>query len=458
MSKTTDLTQGKVTPLVLGFFFPMLVTNMLQQFYNVADTAIVGKGLGDDALAAVGNMGSLSFLIVGFSLGLSNGFSVLTAQCFGAKDYEKMRRTTAASINLAAVITIVLTAVSVIFMSPVLILLQTDESIMKDSLLYGYIVFGGLFSAIAYNMCSGILRALGDSKTPLIAIVISAAVNIVLNCVSIFVLGMGVEGPAIATVLSQLISAAVCYGKLRKIEELRLSRSDFAFDGSMIISLLKNGIPMALMNSITAIGCMVIQYFVNGLGVAYTSAYSTYSKLINIFMQPACTAGFAMSSFASQNYGAGKFSRIKEGLKVCLAIALVSYLILGTIMILFPAQLAGLMLNGEEQISLCAKFMPITGAMLFAVDLLFVFRSGVQGMGYPFIPMCSGVLEMALRASIVALFISKVGFNAAAYADTMAWLGAFLMNSTAFVVILRGKLGEAAAVKKVEKKARAAVR
>lgn len=455
MSKTTDLTQGKVTPLVLKFFFPMLVTNMLQQFYNVADTAIVGKGLGDDALAAVGNMGSLSFLIVGFSLGLSNGFSILTAQSFGAKDYAKMRRTAAASVNLAAMITILLTALSLIFMSPVLRLLQTDASIMKDSLIYGYIVFGGLFSAIAYNMTSGILRALGDSKTPLIAIIISAVINIVLNCVSIFVLGMGVEGPAIATVLSQLISAAVCYGKLRKIEELRLSRSDFAFDAPLLLDLLKNGIPMALMNSITAVGCMVIQYFVNGLGVAYTSAYSTCSKFINIFMQPACTAGFTMSSFTSQNYGAGKFSRIKEGLKVCFSIALVSYLIFGTVMVLFPAQLAGLMLNGDEQISLCAQYLPISGVMLFAVDFLFVFRSGVQGMGYPFIPMCSGVLEMVLRVTVVALFISGVGFTATAYAEAMAWLGAFVLNFSAFTVILRGKLAEPAAVKK---KARAAVR
>lgn len=440
MKQTTDLTEGKITPLILKFFFPMLLTNMLQQLYNVADTAIVGKGLGDDALAAVGNMSSLSFLIVGFSLGLSNGFSILIAQSFGAKNYGKMRKTAASSIKLASAIAVILTLFSVIFLRPILVMLQTDDSIMSDSLLYGYVIFGGLVTAIAYNMCSGILRALGDSKTPLIAIIISAIINVILNSVCIFMLGTGVEGPAFATILAQIISAIICFAKIRKIDELKLSRSDFAPDAAMTVSLLKNGVPMAIMNSITAVGCMVIQYFVNGLGVAYTSAYSTCSRFINIFMSPAVTAGFTMSSFTSQNYGAGKFDRIHGGLKVCTIIALITYAVFGSIMIIFPRFLAGLMLNGDEQIGLCAQYLPISGAMMFAVDLLFVFRSGVQGMGYPFIPMCSGVLEMVLRVSVIAIFISSVGFIATAFAETIAWTGALILNTTAFIIILRRKL------------------
>ena len=182
MAKTSDLTQGKVSKLILAFFFPMLFTNMLQQVYSLADTAIVGKGISDDALGAVGNMGSLFFLIVGFSMGLSNGFCVLIAQAFGAKDYDKMRRTTAHAVKLAAAIAVILTVFSIVFLRFALRLLRTSDLIMHDSLTYGYIVFGGLVTAIAYNLCAGILRALGDSKTPFKAIIVSTVMNIALDC------------------------------------------------------------------------------------------------------------------------------------------------------------------------------------------------------------------------------------------------------------------------------------
>ncbi len=440
MAQTYDLTKGKVTTQVLTFFFPMFLTNMLQQIYTIADTAIVGKGIGDNALAAVGNMSSLTFLIIGFSMGMANGFSVLIAQSFGAKNYEYLRKAIAASIKLSVIIGIFLTALSVYFLKFILTVLQTSPIIMRDSLIYGYIIFGGLAATIAYNLCACILRALGDSKTPFIAIICSTILNIFLNSVFIFGLKTGVEGAAAATVISQLLSAFLCFLKLRKINIIRLTRKDFELDLSISMKLMGNGIPMAFMNSITAIGCMVVQYFVNGLGVAYTSAYSACSKYINLFMQPACTAGFTMSSFTSQNYGAQKYSRIREGLHVCLGIALISYLLLGSVMFFFPRTLAGFMLNGEEPIALAAQFLPICGCMLFGVDFLFVFRSGVQGMGYPFIPMCSGIIEMVMRISVIVLCVSEVGFRATAYAEVVAWLGALALNFIAFQILLRRKL------------------
>lgn len=440
MAQTYDLTRGRVAPIILKFFFPMFFTNMLQQIYTIADTAIVGKGLGDDALAAVGNMSSLTFLIIGFSMGLANGFSVLIAQSYGAKDYASMRRATASSVKLSVIISIILTALSVIFLRPVLVMLQTDSSIMKDSLTYGYIIFGGLIATIAYNLCACVLRALGDSKTPFIAIVITTILNIVLNCVTIFGFGMGVEGAAAATIISQLLSAYICFRKLRKIEILRLSRENFRTDLKMYINLFKNGLPMALMNSITAVGCMVVQYFVNGLGVAYTSAYSACSKYINLFMQPACTAGFTMSSFTSQNYGAGKYMRIKEGLHVCLNIALISYVALGSVMFFFPEFLARLMLNGDKPVELAAQFLPICGVMLFAVDFLFIFRSGCQGMGRPIVPMISGIVEMVMRIGVIVLFVSQVGYRATAYAEALAWLSALVLNFVAFQIYMHRTL------------------
>ena len=432
MAKANDLTNGKVSSLILKFYFPMLLTNMLQQMYNIADTAIVGKGLGDNALAAVGNMSSLTFLIFGFSMGLANGFSVIVAQSFGAKDYSKLRRSVASSAMLCFIIALVLSAVSILFLRPVLGLLRTDAAIMHDGLVYGYFIFGGLIATIAYNLCSCILRALGDSKTPFIAIIISTIVNICLDMLCIFVLKTGVEGAAIATIFSQIVSAFICWLRIRRIDVLNITKEDFKGNGRLYAELFKNGLPMALMNSITAVGCMVIQYFVNGLGVAYTTAYSACSKFINLFMQPACTAGFAMSAFTSQNYGARKFSRIREGLHVCLAIATISYVILGSVMIFFPTYLARIMVSGSEPVKIAGTYLPICGIFLFAVDFLFVFRNGCQGFGKPLVPMISGIAEMALRIGVIALFINVIGFRATAYAEASAWIGALILNMASF--------------------------
>lgn len=431
----------------MTFYFPMLFTNLLQQVYTMADTAIIAKGLGDDATAAVGNMASLTFLVIGFSLGLTVGFSVTIAQNFGAKDYAGLRRAIASSIKLAVGITVLLTLFSVVFLRDVLLLLKTDSKILDDSLLYGYIIFGGLASTIAYNMCASILRALGDSKTPLIAIIASSVINVTLNSVTIFIMHTGVEGPAAATIIAQVISAAICYARLRRIEIIRLTMNDFARDVRMYVSLMKNGISMALMNSITAVGSMVVQYFVNGLGLAYTSAYSICMRYLNLFMDPACTAGFTMSSFASQNYGAKKYSRINEGLKVCLSIAFITYLVFGSVMVFMPEMLAELMLNESDRIAIAVRFLPICGVMMFAVDFLFVVRSAVQGMGFPFIPMCSGILEMIMRIVVVMLFIKPFGFEATAYAGISAWVAALLLNGGAYIVIIRRKLKENAPIK-----------
>ena len=435
-SRETDFTTGKPSKLILSFYWPLLMTSMLQQFYNFADTWIVGKGLGDNALAAVGNMGSLFFLIVGFSFGIANGFGVLVAQSYGAGDPEKLKRRIAAVIELGSVISVLLSLLSVIFLPFALRLLQTDEIIMGDSLIYGYIIFGGLATGICYNISGAVLRALGDSKTPLKAIVISSVLNVSLNCLFIFVMKMGVEGVAIATIISQIISAAFCLNRLRKMPVLKLEKKHFFNERKVYTELLANGLPMAFMNSITAVGCMVVQYFVNGYGVVYTAAYAACSKYLNLFMNPASTAGNAMSAYTSQNYGAGKFGRIKEGLHVTLSIAAVSYIILGSLMVFFPRILAGILLSGSEQIRLACLFMPRCGVMLIFVDALFVVRNCVQGMGKPMLPMASGILEMVLRVFVISFFMGKVGFKATAYAEISAWVGALVVNAYALVKYL----------------------
>lgn len=437
MTKTKDMTAGSVTKIIFGFFIPLLMTNLLQQVYSFSDTAIVGKGLGDNALAAVGNMSSLTFLIIGFSMGMSNGFAVMIAQHYGAKNIPALRKAVAASAKLSLMIAALLTVVSITMLRRIMIGMQTSEVILEDSLRYGYILFGGLAATIAYNLCSGILRALGDSRTPFVAIIISSVINIILDCICIFVLKTGVEGAAAATIAAQIISAAFCFSRIRKIDELAISRSDFAWNPEMYGQLLKNGLPMAFMNSITAIGCIVLQYFVNGLGVDYTSAYSACCRYINMFMLPGVTAGYTMSAFTSQNFGAARYDRIREGMKVCLKTAFIAYLLLGAVMVLFPEKLARVMLSGNNTIALAAQYLPISGAMLFAVDFLFVFRSCVQGMGQPIVPMISGILEMALRVAVIVFFVDIVGFRATALAEVSAWTGALIMNMVAYEVLIR---------------------
>lgn len=437
MEHTNNFTDGKVSGKLLGFFFPMLLTNLLQQIYSVADTAIVGKGLGDYALGAVGNLSSLSLLIIGFSTGMANGFAVIIAQNYGAGNHSVLRKSIALSVKLSIILTLILTAAGCLLLKPILLFMQTDKAILKDSLKYGYIIFGGLAATIAYNLCSGILRSLGDSKTPFIAIMISSAVNIALDCILILILHTGVEGAAIATILSQVISAFICLCKIRQMPVIRVKAEDFKNDIAMYLLLLKNGIPMACMNSVTAVGCMVVQSYVNNCGVAYTSAYSVCSKYLNLFMLPSLTAGFSISAFVSQNYGAGKVERIKKGVRVCLWIAMISYVLLGSVMAFLPELLAGFMLSEEETISLAVEYLKICGAALILVNLLFVYRNSVQGMGYLLIPMLSGVTEMVLRIPAIILLLPEIGFKATAYAEAAAWIGALALNWIAYRIFIR---------------------
>jgi len=439
---TNNLTEGKVSRVFLGFFFPMLFTNLLQQLYTFADAAIVGKGLGDNAFAAVGNMSALTLLIIGFAQGITNGFSVIVAQHFGSRDMHALRKSVAEAIKLSFVLSFILTAISLFFLKIVLNIMRTDTVILKESLVYGYIIFGGLIVTMAYNLCSCILRALGDSKTPFLAIMISSILNILLDCLCIFVLKMGVGGAAIATVLAQLISVIICVYRLRKTECVHLTRDDFKRDFLLSLELLKNGVPMACMNSVTAVGCMIVQSHVNALGVAYTSAYSACNRYVNLFMLPSVTAGFSISAFTSQNYGAKKYGRIKLGVRVGVMIGLISYLVLGSSMVLFPETLAKLLLNGQQPIELAVKFLRISGSMFFTLNFLFIYRSTVQGMGKPFIPMCSGLLEMGMRILVIMLFIHRIGFEATAYAEVVAWIGAFGLNFVAYLTVMRKKQTE----------------
>lgn len=437
MTTTHNMTEGNSYKLLLRFFVPMLLTNLLQQLYSFADTAIVGKGLGDHALATVGNLSSLTLLIIGFSTGITTGFSVIFAQKYGSNNVSELRKSIAASLILTALLSLLLTGLSLCTIKTFLSAIHTPEAIFRDSLAYGSVILGGLTATMAYNLLSGILRALGDSKTPFLAIVVSSLLNILLDYVFLFILHTGVAGAAIATVLSQAVSALLCFMKLRKLPELRLTRKDFYFSVPQCFELLKNGISMACMNSVTAVGCMLVQTYVNGLGVIYTSAYSACNKYINFFMLPSVTVVFALSAFIGQNYGAKKENRIREGVRFGVSIAFISYLSLGLALFFFPEFWSSLLLNETDTILLSARFLRIIGGLFLPLNLLFIYRSTLQGMGKPFIPMCSGILEMLLRILTIVLFLPKYGFIVTAYAEVVAWVGALGLNYVTYRIFVR---------------------
>ncbi len=439
---TNDFTKGSISKVLLRFFFPMLLTNILQQIYSFADMVIIGKGIGDNALAAVGNFSTISFFLIGFTMGITNGFSVNIAHSYGEKNYRSLRKAIATSINLTAVFAIAFTITGLLLLNPILIAAKTDASIMKDCLSYGYVILGGLFITAAFNLVSSVLRAVGDSKTPFLAISISSITNILLDLLTIYVFDLGVMGPAYATVFSQLISVFICCFKLYKIPELKLAKEDFAIDFRLNIELLKNGIPMACMNSITSVGCIFVQSCINEYGVIYTSAYSACSKYLNLFMLPGITMGFSISAFTGQNFGARAYARIHSGVKAACSIALVSTLLLGSVLYFFSYQLAKLMLTGNAAIEYTAAFLRFFAFTLILLNLLFVFRSCVQGLGKPFLPMCSGIVEMLIRIPVIYIGLQQCGFQAAAYAEGFAWIGAFMINLIAYIWFLYAKRRE----------------
>lgn len=424
----TDFTKGSITKALLSFFFSMLFANILQQFYSFADMVIIGKGLGDTAVAAVGNFTTFSFFITGFIMGMTSGFSVVISQAYGEKDFAALRRAAALSVKLSIFFALFLTGGGLWCLPPVLGLMQTDQTLVKDCLSYGYVIFGSLVITVFYNLLSAVLRAVGDSRTPLLAIAAASFVNIGLDILFLFVLDTGVAGPAWATVLAQLVSVAICGGRLYGMEEFRLGKCDFVSDWKLERELLRNGVPMALMNSVTSVGCIFVQSCINGYGVAYTSAYSVYNKYLNLFMLPGITLGFAVSVFSGQNFGAGEFGRIRGGMKSACLLALFWSLFLGIILFFFAKPLAGLMLAGQEAIAYTSAFLKFLSLFLVLLNLLFVFRSCVQGMGKPAVPMCSGIVEMAIRIGVIFFGLPVFGFTAAVYAEGAAWIGALLIN------------------------------
>ncbi len=418
-----NMTSGNPTKLIISFAIPLLLGNIFQQLYNMVDTVIVGRFIGVNALAAVGSTGSINFLVLGFVLGLTQGLSILVAQYYGADNYKKIRKSITMSIYLYAIVGIIITVISVIYSRELLEILRTPDNIINDAHSYIRIIFAGIIVTIAFNFFSGILRALGDGKTPLYSLFISSIINIVLDIYFIVVLRMGVNGAAYATVIAQLISSIFCYYKIHKIKEIRIHKDDWKFNGALFKKSFILGIPVALMNSVTAVGVMVLQVVVNGYGAVYVAGYSAGSRVIIILEQVGNTFGFAIATYAGQNLGANKIDRIKEGVRNTNVILFVINSALGVLVVLFGKQVLALIVSGGETevISIGYQYLVVTSLLLWVLGLLFVYRSTLQAIGDTFIPMISGIVEFVARIGTVIILASLFGFIAIPAAEVAAW-------------------------------------
>ena len=439
-SEMKDLTTGSPMRLILGFAVPMLLGLLFQQFYNMVDTIVVGKFLGVSALASVGSTGSINFMINGFCIGVCSGFAIPIAQRFGAGDYHGLRKFTANAGWLSAAFAVVMTAVVGVLCMDILRWMQTPEDIIQGAYDYIFIIFLGIPVTYLYNMLSGIIRSLGDSRTPVYFLLLSSAMNIFLDVFTILVMGMGVDGPAYATVVSQGISGLLCLVYMIKhYPVLKMTEEEKKPDPNMMKILCSMGIPMGLQYSITAIGSVVLQAAVNSLGSMSVAAVSAGNKVSMFFCCPFDALGGTMATFAGQNVGAGKLDRVREGVKMASIIGIVYSVIVFAVLALGGKYIALLFLDAGETEIIDQVSIFLIGNSMFYIPLVFVnvVRFAIQGMGFSTFAILAGVCEMAARTFVGFFLVPIFGYLPICIASPLAWICADLFLIPAFYHCLK---------------------
>ena len=441
-----DMTKGEPFRLLIVYSIPILLGNIFQQLYNMCDTIIVGRLLGPDALAAVGNTGPMNFLVLGFLYGMTSGFAVITAQRFGAGDADGLRRSVAMNVTLNAISGVVITAVSCALTMPILKLINTPEEILALSFDYIFVIFAGSLTAVLYNGCSCVLRAVGDSRTPLYFLLFSSALNIVLDIVFIASFKMGVAGAAWATVISQLVAGIASFVWIVvKYPMLRVHLSDFAFKWDFAWKHLNIGMNMGFQFSITAIGVVVLQKALNQFGATKVAAVTAAQKVEQLVTVAAGVMGITMANYGGQNLGAGRIDRIKEGVTKAVIITTVFAVLAAVLAWGFKNQLIGLFMDKAEisvekwaeildtagvYLKICAVFFPV----LFVI---FIYRNILQGIGHGFWPLMCGFFELVARSAAAYALPGVVGFAGICIAEPLAWFSAAIPLAIAYYVIIR---------------------
>ena len=439
---TRNLTTGSPMKLILCFTLPTLFGMLFQQMYNMVDTIIVGKLLGAQALAAVGATGSISFLVIGFCIGVCGGFAIPVAQQMGAGNHSQMRRYVANAAYLSTILAVVMTITTGLLCGRILTAMDTPAEIYQDSYRYIFIIFMGIPSTYLYNLLSSIIRSLGNSRTPVCFLALSSVLNIVLDIVLIVHTSLGVAGAAVATVVSQGVSGLAClvYVRLR-FPILRLSREEGKPNAAAGRELLAMGVPMGLQYSITAIGSIVLQSAVNGLGSLYVAAVAAGAKLFQLLACPYDAMGTAMATYCGQNAGAGKLDRLGRGIRDCALMGFVYAVAAMAAMMLFAPSCAMWFIDPREKevamlVALVSRYIRIFTVFFFLLALVNIVRFSIQGMGFGTFAILAGVLEMIARSVVGRYCVPVFGFEAACFASPAAWLCAdlFLIPACVFCV------------------------
>lgn len=422
---TKDMTVGSPMKLILGFSVPLLFGFLFQQFYNLMDTLIVGRFLGVEALAAVGSTGALNFLIIGFCMGVCNGFALPLAHRFGAGDYRGMRAFMMNAIYLAVIFAVVMTVITVVFCRPILRLMQTPENIIEGAYSYIVIIFIGIPVTYLYNLVAGIIRSMGDSKTPVVFLVIASVLNIALDIVFIVGFHSGVAGAALATVISQGVSGVGCLiYSWKRFDILHPNIQERSVNTSYMKTLCGMGVPMGLQYSITAIGSVILQSAVNTLGSDAVASMTAGTKIGMFFCCPFDALGSTMATYGGQNVGAKKMERIAAGLKSCSVLGICYSLLAFGILALAGRQLAMFFVESAETqvIENVQLFLLINSAFYIPLTFVNIVRFLIQGMGYSKFAILAGVCEMAARTLVGFVFVPIFGFPAACFASPVAWI------------------------------------
>ncbi len=422
---TKDMTSGSPLRLIVGFAFPMLAGMLFQQLYNFADTMIVGRFLGVEALAGVGATGSINFLVLGFCMGVCAGFAIPVAQCFGAKDEARMHEYEANGMYLAAAFAAVLTALTVLLCRRILTVMGTPQDCFEQAYDYISAIFAGIPFMVLYNLTSGYLRSLGDSRTPLVFLLISSVLNIALDLVLILVFHIGVKGAALATVISQAISGILCLLWIMwKVPALHIKGTQWLVNARRISTLCSCGIPMGLQYSITAIGSVILQTAVNSLGSLAVAAMTASIKVQNFLACPFDALGSTMATYGAQNVGAGRYERLGRGLITASLIGFAYSCAAFVMAFFFGDNFVQLFVSGggEELIRMAHSFMVVQVAFYPLLTLVNVVRFMIQGMGYSGFAVIAGALEMVARAFTGIFLVPVFGFTGVMMGSPIAWL------------------------------------
>lgn len=452
------MTEGSPSKLIITFALPLMVGNIFQQLYTIIDTMVVGRALGVSALAALGATDWLNWLFSGLIQGFAQGFSILMAQEFGSGNHKRLRKVIFNSLILSAICSVLILIISQACANPVLTLLHTPNDIMSSSLLYLRIIFLGMPIIMAYNLSASILRSLGDSQTPLHAMIAASITNIVLDLVFVLLFHWGIAGAAVATLLAQLLSGVYCFYFIKRIDILKTSRDELIMENELCGKLLLLSFPIAFQNMVIFIGGMIVQSVVNSFGVLFIAGFTATNKLYGILEYAAISYGHSMSTYAGQNLGAGNRKRIRAGVRSALLIALVTSLMISAFMLLWGKNILMWFLSGDPSdvdtaLQIAYHYLAIMSIFLSTLYLLYIIRSTLQGTGDTIMPFISGIAEFIMRVGAALILPRFFGQEGIFYAEILAWTGAdiILLSAYFYHITAWKKLPDLAAASAVAK-------